>query len=111
MLDRLDQGAALVLVLAPRQRMQPARLGKAPHQRVGGRIQEQHRQRLAALAQLLDLRRHARQRLGAAHVDRDRDPVSPVLALDRDEVCQQFRRQVVDAVEARVLERVQCDLA
>jgi hypothetical protein len=48
-----------------------------------------------------------RQRAGAAHVDGDGDATIAALRLEPEEVAQQLGRQVVDAEEAGVLERVQ----
>jgi hypothetical protein len=58
-------------------------------------------------AQVLDQRQQVRQRAGAAHVHRDRHAGRVALVLQADELAQQLRRQVVDAEEARVFQRMQ----
>ena len=49
------------------------------------------------------------ERRAAAGIDRDRDPLVAGVAEEVDRLAEQRRRQVVDAVEARVLEDVQRD--
>ena len=100
-LDRLDEGAAVG------ERMGAPRLREAPHQRAGGGVEKDRLDGDAFAAQSRQQRQQVRQRVGAAHVDGDGDaPVAPLL-LEAQEVAQQLRRQVVDAEESGVFERVQ----
>ncbi len=85
------------------------RLGKAPHQRAGGGVEEDRLHADAFAAQLREQRQQMRQRAGAAHVDGDRDAAIGALALEAQEFAQQLGRQVVDAEEAGVFQRMEGD--
>ena len=92
-----------------RQRVWPARLGEAAHQRVRARVEEHRADHDPFAPQLLDQRQQVGQRTGAAHVHRDGDAALRAAVLESQEVAQQLGRQVVDAEEARVFQRVQRD--
>jgi hypothetical protein len=83
------------------------RLGKAPHQRVGGGVQEQRAHRNTALREFGQLRGHLGQRGRTAHVHRDSHARRGRLFFECDEGQQQLGRQVVDAVVAGVFEGAQ----
>ena len=61
----------------------------------------------ALVAQLGEHGQQVRQRAGAAHIDRDGDAAVAPLRLEAEEVAQQLGRQVVDAEEPGVLQRMQ----
>ncbi len=109
-LDGLDQRAVRVgAQVALGQRVRAARLGEAAHQRVGAGVEE-HRAHLDAFVlQALEQRHQARQRAGGAHVHGHRDAAHRAFAFQAQELGQQLGRQVVDAEEAGVLQRVQRD--
>ena len=102
-LDRLDQRAAVG------ERMGAPRLREAPDQRGGGRVEKDRLHADAFALQLREQRQQVRQRAGAAHVDGDGDAPIAALRLEAQELAQQLGRQVVDAEESGVLERVQRD--
>jgi hypothetical protein len=85
------------------------RLGKALDQRLRAGVEEEAADVDFGAAQLIQHRQQVRQRAGGTHIDRDRHAVHAVAAFDADEILQQLGGQVVDAEEARVLQRVQGD--
>ena len=118
-LDCVDQGAPAIgrlVFLAParravvslvRQGVRAPGLGKAAHQRVGARIEEQRTDRHTLVAQLRHQGQEVRQGSRAARVHSDGDAALRALVLEPQELAQQFGRQVVDAEKPRILQRMQ----
>ena len=91
-----------------RQRVAAPRLGKAPQQHLGARLEEQHR---GIHALRLEGGKVLRQRgcRDAARVHADRNALMPSAGQKRHHIRQQRRRQVVDAVVVAVLQDVEGD--
>src|SRR5213593_317903 len=88
--------------------MRPARLAEAAHELVVARLEVEHLERDAACAQLLEDARELVEEVPLAHVEAERHALHllaralPYL----DEAGDERHRQVVDAVEAQVLEHL-----
>jgi hypothetical protein len=103
LLDRLLQGDARA-----GERMAAARFREAPQQRRGRRLEVEHAAVDAAAAQAADVLGQRSQGC-AARVDADRDPIVSRLGKVVEHLIERACRQIVDAVEAAVLEHVQRD--
>src|SRR5438128_6818388 len=88
--------------------MRPARLAEAAHEHVVARLEVEHLERDAAHAQLLEDAREFVEEVPLAHVEAERHaPHLLARALPHlDEAGDERHRQVVDAVEAQVLEHL-----
>jgi len=88
--------------------MRPARLAEAAHEQVVARLEVEHLERDAACAQLLEDARELVEEVPLAHVEPERHaPRLLARALPYlDEAGDERHRQVVDAVEAQVLEHL-----
>ena len=90
-----------------RQRMLAPRLGVAAHQGVGGRVEKQRLDDHAHGCERAQPLGNLGQGLRAAHVHGDGHALVVALLLQLDEGQQQLGRQVVDAVVACILDRMQ----
>jgi hypothetical protein len=91
------------------ERMAAARLGEALDERVVLCLEDEQADVHALGLQAAERARQLRERRAAARIDRDRHALIARIAQERDGLEEQRRREVVDAVEARVLEDVQRD--
>src|SRR3954469_4505597 len=88
--------------------MAATRLREAPQQRCGGRLEVEHAAIDAAATQAADVLGQRAER-GAARIDADGDALVPRFGQVAQDLVERAGGQVIDAVEAAVLQHVQRD--
>ena len=106
--DAVEHRERALVPALRRQRVRAARLAEAAQERLVARVEEEDLQvALPAGLEQLQHVAHLAEEGAHAHVDAERDARHPAALAERDGLRREQRRQVVDAEEPEVLERVQ----